>query len=70
MNLTNEELTALQQIAAKYGKRVLVTRTQVGIGPSGVVAFDVVYTHGAKRPWQLRDRKHAGLKMEMAGILN
>jgi hypothetical protein len=69
MNLTNEQVTALKTIAGRHGKRVLVNRNQVGIGDAGVAAFDVVYTHGARKPWQLRDESARTIKDEMKAVL-
>jgi hypothetical protein len=71
MNLTNSQIEALKEIARQYGKRVLITRTQVGIGDSGVVAFDVVYSHGRRQPWQLRTQGQTDkdIKRQMGLVL-
>ena len=69
LTLTAEQVKSLKNIAAERGMRVLVTRTQVGIGASGVAAFNVVYTAHATRPWQLRGESDRPLKEAMKAVI-
>lgn len=71
LNLTKTQTEQLQELATRNGMRLLITRNQVGIGPSGCVWFAVVYTtYGHRTKWDIRDkRQHTEIRKEMASII-
>ena len=57
--LTAEKIAALKQLAEVNGLRILVTKNQVGIGPTGQPWFTCVYTerNTGKKMFDFRSRK-------------
>lgn len=71
MKLTATQIEQIKKLATENGMRTLVTKNQIGIGPSGQPWFACVYTerNNGKVSYDFRDRK-AVLNQQFKDICN
>lgn len=65
LNLTADQLKALNTLAGANGMRFLAMNNQCGIGYAGQLAFEIVYHASEKkgRQWTFRTRNETSLAM-------